>query len=84
MPGGPAPQQIRELVVNDPRESSSLGFFTLILVPAHNPAHQGMIYVCHQIRHSLGTTYYVMGQPPIGVNQQSRWQPKSHYRQIIN
>ncbi len=47
VPGGPSPQQIRELVVNNPREST-LGFATLVL-PAHNPAHQGMIYALHTV-----------------------------------
>jgi hypothetical protein len=47
VPGGPSPQQIRELVVNNPRESS-LGFATLV-IPAHNPAHQGMIYAIHLV-----------------------------------
>jgi hypothetical protein len=47
VPGGPSPQQIRELVVNNPRESY-LGFATL-LVPAHNPAHPGLIYAIHLV-----------------------------------
>jgi hypothetical protein len=47
VPGGPSPQQIRELVVNNPRESS-LGFATLV-VPAHNPAHPGLIYAIHSV-----------------------------------
>jgi hypothetical protein len=47
VPGGASPQQILELVVNNLRESS-LGFFTLV-IPAHNPAHQGMIYAIHSV-----------------------------------
>jgi TnpA family transposase len=47
VPGGPTPQQIRELVVNNPRVST-LGFATLV-IPAHNPAHQGMIYALHTV-----------------------------------
>ena len=47
LPGGPQPQQIRELVVNNPRESS-LGFATLV-IPTHNPAHQGLIYAIHSV-----------------------------------
>jgi hypothetical protein len=44
-PGGPTPQQIRELVVNNPRESS-LGFAVLVLP---TPAHQGLIYGIHSV-----------------------------------
>jgi hypothetical protein len=52
LPGrGPQTQQIRELVVNNPRESS-LGFATLV-IPAHNPAHQGLIYACTMSPNSL-------------------------------
>jgi hypothetical protein len=48
VPGGPTPQQIRKLVVvNNPREST-LGFATLVL-SAHNPTHQGMIYALHTV-----------------------------------
>jgi hypothetical protein len=47
VPSGPTPQQIRKLVVNNPRVSTR-GFATLVL-PAHNPAHQGMIYALHTI-----------------------------------
>jgi hypothetical protein len=35
VPGGPMPQQIRELAVNNPRESS-LGFTTMV-APVHAP-----------------------------------------------
>jgi hypothetical protein len=50
MPDGPTHQQIRELVVNDHKESS-LGFVTLV-TSTHNLTHQGMICafrckVCH-------------------------------------
>jgi hypothetical protein len=41
-PGSLTPQQIRELVVNNPREST-LGFATLV-IPAHAPASPGLIY----------------------------------------
>jgi hypothetical protein len=44
-PGGPTPLQIRELIVNTPRESS-LGFAVLI-IPTHAPASPGMIYAIH-------------------------------------
>jgi hypothetical protein len=57
VPGGPTPAQIRELAVNDPRESS-LGFATLV-VPAHAPASAGMIYAIHTV--SKFTTR--LGQP---------------------
>jgi hypothetical protein len=43
LPGGPTPQQIQELLVNNPRESS-VGFVVLILP---TPTHQGMIYAIH-------------------------------------
>jgi hypothetical protein len=55
VPGGPTPQQIRELVVNNPRESS-LGF-ALLVIPT--PAHQGMIYGIH----SLSKFATRLGQP---------------------
>jgi hypothetical protein len=47
VPGGPTPAQIRELAVNDPRESS-LGYATLV-VPAHAPASAGLIYAIHTV-----------------------------------
>jgi hypothetical protein len=47
VPGGPTPTQIRELAVNDPRESS-LGYATLV-IPAHAPASAGMIYAIHTV-----------------------------------
>jgi hypothetical protein len=47
-PGGPqTPAQLRDLVSNNPRESS-LGFVVLCL-PAHNPAHTGMIYTINSL-----------------------------------
>jgi hypothetical protein len=58
VPGGPTPQQLCELVVNNPRESSSLGYSTLV-VPAHNPAHQGMIYAMYSVTRSATC----LGQP---------------------
>jgi hypothetical protein len=51
-PGGPqTPTQLRDLVSNNPRESS-LGFAVLSLPahnPAHNPAHSRMIYAIHSL-----------------------------------
>jgi hypothetical protein len=47
IPGGSTPAQIRELVVNNPRETS-LGYATLV-IPADNPAHQGLIYGLHSV-----------------------------------
>ena len=58
VPGGPAPAQIRELVANNPRESS-LGFAVLAL-PANNPAHQGLIYALH----SVSRFAPILGHPP--------------------
>jgi hypothetical protein len=55
VPGGITPQQIRELVVNNPRESS-LGFAVLVLP---TPAHQGLIYAIH----SLSKFATRLGQP---------------------
>jgi hypothetical protein len=55
LPGGPSPQQIRELVVNNPREST-LGFATLVVV---TPGHQGLIYAIH----SLSKFATRLGQP---------------------
>jgi hypothetical protein len=56
VPGGPTPQQIRELVVNNPRVLT-LGFATLV-IPAHNPAHQGMMYALHTV-----AKFARLGQP---------------------
>jgi hypothetical protein len=48
MPGGLlSPAQLRELVSNNPRESST-GYAALCL-PAGNPAHQGTIYAIHLV-----------------------------------
>jgi hypothetical protein len=47
VPGGPSPQQIRELAVNNPRELS-LGFATLV-IPAHAHTSPGMIYTIHYV-----------------------------------
>jgi hypothetical protein len=55
VPGGPTPQQIRELVVNNPR-GSSLGFAVLVIP---TPGHQGMIYGIH----SLSKFATRLGQP---------------------
>jgi hypothetical protein len=46
-PGGQTPAQIRELVTNNPRDSS-LGYATLVFSAA-NPAHQGLIYRVHSV-----------------------------------
>jgi hypothetical protein len=47
-PGGPqTPAQLRDLVSNNPRESS-LGFAVLCL-PAQNRAHTGMVYAIHSL-----------------------------------
>jgi hypothetical protein len=45
--GGQTRVQIRELVTNNPR-NSSLGYATLVLSAA-NPAHQGLIYRVHYV-----------------------------------
>jgi hypothetical protein len=45
IPGGSTPAQIRELVANNPRETS-LGYAVLV-IPPNNPAHQGEIYGLH-------------------------------------
>jgi hypothetical protein len=55
---GQTPAQIRELVTNNPRDSS-LGYVTLITSTA-NPAHQGMLYGIH----SLAKFETRLGQPP--------------------
>jgi hypothetical protein len=58
VPGGPAPAQIWELISNNPREPS-LGFITLVL-PANNPAHQGLLYTLH----SISRFAPCLGHPP--------------------
>jgi hypothetical protein len=46
-PDGQTPAQIRELVTNNPRDSS-LGYTTLVMLAA-NPAHQALIYGVHLV-----------------------------------
>jgi hypothetical protein len=60
VPDGPLPQQIRELVVNNPRESN-LDFATLAL-PVHDDARQGMIYTLHTV---VKFVMRLVGQPTI-------------------
>jgi hypothetical protein len=56
LPGGPMPQQLRELVVVNNQHQSTLGFAVLVIP---TPVHQGMIYAIH----SLSKFATRLGQP---------------------
>jgi hypothetical protein len=47
LPNSPAPAQIRDLVMDNPREFT-LGFAVLI-IPEHAPVSQGVIYAIHTL-----------------------------------